>query len=119
MGNVVFSAPLVEGPDGKIRAYHHTSAKKSHSHCLLLVSLRDYESLVTIAGSIRRRYVIEPVGGLRSSRLALNGVPVEEDLVFAWGRKSTKRKYRVARECSRCADGRRSFFRRTPARSWC
>ena len=53
MGNVVFRAPLVEGQDGKIRAYHHTSATKSNSHCLLLVSLRSCESLVTVAGSIR------------------------------------------------------------------
>jgi heparanase len=95
MGNVAFTEPRVEGQDGKIRAYHHSCAKKPHSHCLLLVSLRNAESLVTVAGSVRRRYVIEPVGGIRSSRLALNGVPVEEDLVFAWGKKSTKRKYRA------------------------
>ena len=95
MGDKVFSAPLVEGPDRKIRAYHHSSAKKSRTHCVLVVSLRDTHSRINIAGSIRSRYVIEPVGGLRSSRLALNGVPVEEDLVFEWGRKSTRRKYRI------------------------
>jgi hypothetical protein len=49
-----------------------------------------------VTGAIRRRYIIEPRDGIRSSRLLLNGVPVEEDLLFAWGRESTKRKYRAA-----------------------
>lgn len=105
MGNSVFRAPLVEGQDGKIRAYHHTSAKKSRTHCLLLVSLHDAKSLITVAGSIRSRYIIEPVGGIRSSRIALNGVPVETDLVFAWGKESTRRKYRVAVRPGRLGDG--------------
>ena len=105
MGDSVFRAPLVERQDGKIRAYHHISAKKSRTHCLLLVSLRDSKSLVTIAGSIRSRYVIEPVGGIRSSRIALNGVLVETDLVFAWGKDSTRRKYKVAVRPGTLGDG--------------
>jgi hypothetical protein len=69
------------------------------------VSLRDTHSLIIVAGSIRKRYIIEPVGGIRSSRLALNGVPVEEDLVFAWGKESTRRKYKVAVGPGKPGDG--------------
>ena len=96
MGPQVFKAPCVEGSDGRIRAYHHSSAKNRRSHCLLLVSLRDTYSRITVPGSVRRRFIIEPVGGIRSSRIALNGVPVEEDLLFAWGRRSTEKKYRTS-----------------------
>ena len=51
--------------------------------------------MITVAGMVWRQYVIEPVGGICSSQLALNGVPVEDDLVFAWKKESTRRKYRV------------------------
>lgn len=96
MGNDVFRAPLLQGPDQRIRVYHHCSAKKRRNHCVLLVSLRGTPSRIDVPGSIRRRYIVEPVDGLCSARLALNGVPVEEDLLFAWGEKTTKKKYRVA-----------------------
>jgi heparanase 1 len=95
VGNEVFGAPLVEGQDRRIRAYHHSCAGKRRSACLLLVSLRSAESRVATSGSIRKRYVVEPLGGVRSTRIALNGVPVEDDLLFAWDKKATKRKYRV------------------------
>jgi heparanase 1 len=96
MGKRVFKADVVGKSSGKIRAYYHSSVNKLRSFCLLLVSLRDAHSLIAVAGPVWRRYVIEPVGGICSSQLALNGVPVEEDLVFAWGKESTRRKYRVA-----------------------
>jgi len=96
MGNAVFRARVVEKSGGKIRAYHHSAAKKLRSHCLLLISLRDSRSLITVAGLVWRQYIIESVGGISSSQLALNGVPVEDDLVFAWEKESTRRKYRVA-----------------------
>jgi heparanase 1 len=96
MGNTVFKAHLIEKSGGKIRVYYHSSAKKLGTRCLLLVSLLDKHSLIAVAGSVWRRYIIEPVGGICSSRLTLNGVPVEEDLVFAWEKESTTKKYRVA-----------------------
>ena len=96
MGREVFKAPLVEGSDGRIRVYQHSSAKNRRALCLLLVSLRSSHSRITVPGLVRRRFIIEPVGGIRSPRLTLNGVPVEEDLLFAWGRMSTKKKYRTA-----------------------
>ena len=96
MGNTVFTVPPIERADGKIRAYYHSSAEEPRTHCLLLVSLRNTHSMIDVAGSIWRRYIIEPCGGICSSRLALNGVLVEEDLVFAWGKESTRRKYKVA-----------------------
>ncbi len=95
MGNAVFRAHVVEKSGGKIRAYYHSAAKKLRGRCLLLVSLRDTRSMITVAGMVWRQYVIEPVGGICSSQLALNGVLVEDDLAFAWEKESTRRKYRV------------------------
>jgi heparanase 1 len=97
MGRRVFKAPRLEGPDKGIRAYVHSSVKGTSMNCLLLISLRGERSRIAIQGSVVERYVVEPLQGLRSRVLALNGVLVEEDLVFAWGKKRTRLKYRVTR----------------------
>ena len=97
MGRRVYQAPRLEGPDKGIRAYLHSSATGRSMDCLLIISLRGEWSHVTIPGSIVERYVVEPLQGLRSRSVALNGVLAEEDLVFDWGKKRTRLKYRVTR----------------------
>lgn len=96
MGNMVFRAHFVEKSRGKIRAYHHSAARSLRGHCLLFISLCKTRSLITVPGLVWRRYIIEPVGGICGSQLALNGVPLEDDMVFEWEKESTRRKYRVA-----------------------
>jgi heparanase 1 len=95
MGNRVFRARTVEKSGGRIRAYCHSAARGLRGRCLLFISLRKARSLITVPGLVWRRYVIEPVGGICASHLALNGVPLEDDLAFGWEKESTRRKYRV------------------------
>jgi len=95
MGNTVFRADLSEKAKGKIRAYYHSSAEKHDSRCLLLISLRSARTHIAVPGTVWRQYILQPVGGVCAPRIALNGVPVEDDLVFAWGKESTRRKYTV------------------------
>ena len=95
MGNEVFRAPEVVGPDRRLRVYRHSSPSGEDSSCLLLINLRDRPSRVTFEGCPRECFVISPENGLRSRHILLNEVPVEEDLIFAWGKKKTIRKYRI------------------------
>jgi heparanase len=102
MGRVVYAAPEVAGAgraakaEKRIRAYCHSSAKKPRSACLLLVSLRDSPSRISLPAPIVERYVVSPRDGLRSARLRLNGVDLGEDLLFKWGKKKIRRKYRIS-----------------------
>lgn len=99
MGRVAFAEPEIEGPGKeatRIRAYCHSSTGKRGAACLLLVSLRASQSRITLSAPIIERYVVEPLDGLRSSRVRLNGVAVDDDLLFKWGKKKTRRRYRVA-----------------------
>jgi heparanase 1 len=105
MGRVVFAGPSVEGPDRRIRAYYHSSAKKQGSGCLLVVSLRNSPSRIFLPAPIIERYVVEPLDGLRSTRMMLNGVILDEDLLFKWGKKKTCRKYRISEPAYGDRDG--------------
>lgn len=96
MGNTVFRAGLVKKAGGTIRAYCHSAADGRQGRCLLLISLRKTPSLISIPGAVWRRYIVEPTGGICAAQAALNGVPLEEDIVFGWDKESTRRKYRVA-----------------------
>jgi len=98
MGPVAFAAPEIEGPDRRIRAYRHSSAGGRGRSCLLLVSLRGLPSRISLPIPIAECYLVEPRDGLRSSRLSLNGTSVGEDLLFGWGKKKTRKKYRVTQE---------------------
>lgn len=104
MGSEVFQAPRVDGPDKRLRAYRHSSAMAGDSNSLLLINLRDRPALVFFEGRPRRRFVISPESGLLSRRILLNGVPVEEDLIFAWAKKRTIRKYRVDEMGESCVE---------------
>lgn len=95
MGPMVFGAPRLEGPDKGIRAYLHSCAEDGAANCLLAISLRDKRSRIGVPGLIREGYIVEAVEGLRSRALSLNGIVVGEDLLHAWGKKKTRRKYRV------------------------
>jgi heparanase 1 len=106
MGRVVFSQPRVEGRDGRVRAYCHSSGRKRGSVCLLLVSLRDSPSKIFLNGGIIERYVVEPQDGLRSTHVRLNGVDLEEDILFKWGGKRTEAKYRLSEPLSGARDRR-------------
>lgn len=95
MGTEVFQSPKIEGPDNRLRAYRHSSVLDGDSSSVLLINLRNWPAYVAFEGFPRERYIVSPRRGLRSRDIFMNGIPVEEDLVFAWAKKRTIRKYRI------------------------
>jgi heparanase 1 len=75
MGPLVFAAPKVEGPDRRLRAWHHGRA--DGTSCLLLVNLHRRRSVaVNIEGTGLGTHILGPEGGLDSPTAVLNGVPL-------------------------------------------
>jgi len=95
MGGRAYPAPGIEGPERKLRAYVH-AAGGSGKYTLLLINLADKPAFVSAPGRLRERYVLSPAGGFASKEILLNGEPVAEDLLYAWGRKKIRRKYGVS-----------------------
>jgi heparanase 1 len=96
MGGAVFEAPIVEGPDRRLRAYRHSSSRGDGSSCVLLINLSQEPARAILDGRLRERYTVAPAEGLRSTRVLLNGVPVEEDLALDWKTARPPRAYCAA-----------------------
>ncbi|WP_304223177.1 glycoside hydrolase [Gracilinema caldarium] len=105
MGSQVHSPHcLIEAP-AKLRLYLHSDENQRVS--LLAINIDKTKRGRAKPASIRlflkekfsatnvERYLLEGSGGVTSSRVLLNGVPLEEDLVHKWGKKKMLQKYRI------------------------
>ncbi|MFA6507117.1 MAG: glycoside hydrolase, partial [Treponemataceae bacterium] len=104
MGEEVLQLPITEAPDRKLRGYLHRGATKKRKglvakrFTVLLINLdRNSPLSVSFTGGETRwteRYLLQGEGGFLSKNLTVNGVRASDDLVFAWGKKATREKYR-------------------------
>jgi len=77
MGGVALQAPVVEGPDRRLRVWVHRNAAGT---TVLLINLHRSRTVAADLGSRRwRSWSLSPVGGLRSKSVLLNGLPVDAD----------------------------------------
>lgn len=100
MGDSVHIPRFARPGDSKIRVYVHKRGEKRVS--ILIINLDKRKSASTaleppINTRVKNmeRYLLQGIRGLSSKSLLLNGVPLEDDLVFTWGKKKTIRKYRI------------------------
>jgi heparanase 1 len=83
MGPLVFPAPQIEGPDRRLRAWHH--GRPDGTSCLLLINLHTKRSVrAHITGSNLGTQILEPevppgAEGLASKTAVLNGVVLDPE----------------------------------------
>ncbi len=96
MGEVVYPSPLSSRAPRKARAYLHGREGEPGVRTLLLVNVSEKRSFsLVVPGTLRRVYCLQGQTGLCSPVATLNGVPLDDDLIAAWGRKRTARKYHL------------------------
>lgn len=99
MGPRVHAIHLEKTPNKQIRLYMHS--RDSASFTLLVINL-DAKKIARLSlgkgasgiGDIER-YLLQGNGGFTGRSLLLNGLALEEDLLFNWGKKRVSQKYRI------------------------
>jgi len=97
MGPQVYDRPTF--PDGQglpksLRIYRHKNQRTTTELLIHLDREKPY-SLGPFKGGPKTavRIVLQGEGGFDGSRLLINGIPADEDLVFKWEKKKTRAKY--------------------------
>lgn len=95
MGREVFNAPRIDGPDGKLRGYLHSSVSAPGRFSLLLINLSDSPAQAVFAGRILESWILAPEGIAASHRMTLNGRILKEDILRGWKKKKVRRTYHI------------------------
>jgi heparanase 1 len=100
MGNSVYTPHSTPPEYSKVRFYLHT--EEGGIVTLLAINLdkkRDADLVlkapVNTVPRVKERYLLQGNRGPASKTMLLNGVPIENDLAFQWGKKKTVRKYGI------------------------
>jgi heparanase 1 len=100
MGTWVHTPPGTPPISSKVRVYLHSEKGAIVSILTINIDKKNHADLVlktpgnATPGSVER-YLLQGSRGPRSKTMLLNGVPIENDLVFQWGKKKTIRKYGI------------------------
>jgi heparanase 1 len=101
MGKRVYIPRYHVQPDSKLRVYAHANPAGKKFTLLFIntdkrlpaqAAIKDKRGRAIYADEI---YLLRGIDGIRSKEISLNGVQVENDLVFSWNRKKTIEKYRI------------------------
>jgi len=101
MGKCVYDPMFAIRPDPKLRVYLHANpaGKKITLLCAntdkrlpARVTMKDKSGAIIAA---TEKYLLQGMGKIDSKEIALNGIRIEDDLVFKWEGKKTRDKYKI------------------------
>lgn len=106
MGNSVHIPPGTPSRLSTVRWYLHSEKEALVSILVINIDKKNSADLVlkvphTTVSPTVERYLLQGDGGPMSKTIRLNGVPVETDLVFQWGKKKILRKYGIGSTVTR------------------
>jgi len=102
MGRQVLTLPPKNPAGSKLRIYAHADkAGQTASRTILAINTSRKSTFIlgtegTAAKNHMDRYLLQGDGSFASRTLLVNGIRAGADLVFGWGKKNTRTKYRVA-----------------------
>jgi len=104
MGRQVLTLPPENPAGSKLRIYAHADkAGQTAARTILAINTsRKSTFVLSTEGAAKKnrmdRYLLQGDGSFASRTLLVNGVRAGDDLVFGWGKKAVRTKYRIAAE---------------------